>query len=171
MIKNKCVVLIDGSNNSQACKMAGIQLDWSRVRQDLTDNYGVFRFNYYTAVWADNDNRIAIQPLIDWLSFNGYTVVSKPAKEQVRDDGTTRIKGNMDMEIAVDALSIAPFISHVMLFSGDGDFAYLINALKQQGIHVTVVSTVEGKILANDLRRISDDFLDLKEQVVWHNDG
>ena len=84
----------------------------------------------------------SIRPLIDWLDYNGYTVVTKATKEFVDQTGRRKVKGNMDIELAVDAMEIAGTIDHMVLFSGDGDFRSLVEAVQRRGVRVTVVSTI-----------------------------
>ncbi len=109
--------------------------------------------------------RGALRPLIDWLDYNGFTVVKKPAREQFDAQGKRRIKGNMDVDMAVDILELAPRLDHVVLFSGDGDFRRLVEAVQRKGARVTVVSTLRASqpVLADELRRQADQFVDLAD--------
>jgi uncharacterized LabA/DUF88 family protein len=106
-----------------------------------------------------------VKPLVDWLDYNGFTVVTKPVKRFTDAQGQSRIKGNMDIEIAVDMLELAPRLDHVVLFSGDGDFRRLVQAVQAQGVRVTVISTTRTQPphIADDLRRQADAFLDLND--------
>ena len=167
----RAAVFIDGANNSQVCKSLRMQLDWSVVRNDMFNQFNAIRLYYYTALLTNEAGTIDIMPLVDWLEFNGYTVVTKAAKTHIRDDGTTRVKGDMDMEIAVDAIRLAPRIDHVILFSGDGDFCYLVHALKQLGVYVTVVSSKHTNILSSDLERSADNFIDLHDKQAWYKNN
>jgi uncharacterized LabA/DUF88 family protein len=105
--------------------------------------------------------------LIDWLDYNGYRVVTKPTKEFVDSAGRRKVKGNMDIELAIDALELAPYIDHMILFSGDGDFRSLIEALQRRGVRVTVVSTIatQPPMVADELRRQADEFLDITQLI------
>jgi uncharacterized LabA/DUF88 family protein len=105
----------------------------------------------------------SIRPLIDWLDYNGYRVVTKPVKEFTDSAGRRKIKGNMDIELAIDALELAPYIDHMVLFSGDGDFRSLVEAIQRRGVRVSVVSTIQTQpaMIADDLRRQADEFVDL----------
>ena len=76
----------------------------------------LLRAFYYTAVIEDQEYS-SIRPLIDWLDYNGYTVVTKATKEFVDQTGRRKVKGNMDIELAVDAMEIAGSIDHMVLFS------------------------------------------------------
>src|SRR5690606_2994710 len=105
----------------------------------------------------------SIRPLIDWLDYNGYKVVTKPAKEFTDSAGRRKIKGNMDIELAIDALSLTDIVDHYVVFSGDGDFRTLVDALQRKGRKVSVVSTIQSQppMIADDLRRQADNFIDL----------
>src|SRR4029450_5002943 len=118
----------------------------------------------YPAVIEDQEFS-SIRPLIDWLDYNGYTVVTKPTKEFVDQTGRRKIKGNMDIELAVDAMELAGHIDHMVLFSGDGDFRSLVEAVQRRGVRVSVVSTTSTQppMIADELRRQADIFLDIVE--------
>jgi uncharacterized LabA/DUF88 family protein len=105
--------------------------------------------------------------LIDWLDYNGYAVVTKPAKEFVDSLGRRKVKGNMDIELAVDAMEMAGTIDHIVLFSGDGDFRSLVEAVQRRGVRVSVVSTIttQPPMVADELRRQADEFIDLVQLV------
>lgn len=117
---------------------------------------------YYTALIEDQEYS-PIKPLVDWLDYNGYSMVTKPTREFKDDQGRKKIKGNMDIELAVDMMEIAERVDHILLFSGDGDFRKLIEAVQRKGARVTVVSTIKSNppMVADDLRRQADHFLDL----------
>ena len=120
---------------------------------------------YYTAMIEDQEHYSSIRPLVDWLDYNGYTVVTKATKEFVEQTGRRKIKGNMDIELAVDAMEIAPFIDQMVLFSGDGDFRSLVEAVQRRGVRVVVVSTISTQppMVADELRRQADQFVDIIE--------
>ena len=104
-------------------------------------------------------------PLIDWLDYNGYTVVTKATKEFIDASGRRKVKGNMDIELAVDAMELAEHVDQIVLFSGDGDFRSLVEAVQRRGVRVTVVSTISSQppMIADELRRQADVFTDLTE--------
>ncbi|HEX2217052.1 MAG TPA: NYN domain-containing protein, partial [Xanthobacteraceae bacterium] len=124
----------------------------------------LMRAFYYTAL-TDEQEYSPIRPLVDWLDYNGYTVVTKATKEFVDQTGRRKVKGNMDIELAVDAMEIAEHIDQMVLFSGDGDFRSLVEAMQRRGVRVTVVSTVSTQppMVADELRRQADVFLDIVE--------
>lgn len=153
----RTVVLIDGANIYHAVKSLGFQIDWKRLRNHFSEKMDVLRFFYYTAVAKGEDWMFR---LADWLQFNGYTVRSKPAKARGES-----WKGNMDVEIAVDALALADRYDHAILFSGDGDLRCLVEALQWKGIKVTVCHTQKGgeQAPAPELIKQADEFIDLAD--------
>ncbi|MFZ1078269.1 MAG: NYN domain-containing protein, partial [Methylovirgula sp.] len=122
----------------------------------------LIRAFYYTALVEDQEYS-SIRPLIDWLDYNGYSVVTKPTKEFVDSLGRRKVKGNMDIELAVDAMEMAEHLDHIVLFSGDGDFRSLVEAVQRKGVRVSVVSTntTQPSMVADELRRQADEFIDL----------
>ena len=119
---------------------------------------------YYTAI-IENDDYSPIRPLVDWLNYNGYQVISKPAKSYTDRDGRHRIKGNMDIEIAVDMVEMAEHVDHIVLCSGDGDFRAAVETCQRKGTRVTVISSMRTKpsMLADDLRRQANDVIELSD--------
>jgi uncharacterized LabA/DUF88 family protein len=155
-------LFIDGSNLYSAAKNLGFEIDYRKLRHFFEAGSWMVRAYYYTAIAEDQDYS-PVRPLADWLDYNGYTLVSKPAKEYVDAMGRRRIRGNMDVEITVDALEMADRLDHVILISGDGDFRAMVAALQRKGVRVTVVSTIRTSppMIADELRRQADEFLDL----------
>src|SRR3712207_4736363 len=126
----------------------------------------ILRAFYYTALVEDQEYS-SIRPLIDWLDYNGYRVVTKPTKEFTDSTGRRKVKGNMDIELAIDALELSPHIDHMILFSGDGDFRSLVEAMQRRGVRVSVVSTVttQPPMVADELRRQADEFIALAHLI------
>lgn len=164
----KTAIFIDGANNHAASKALGFDVGFDRLLSFFNKDKSLLRAFYYTAILPVRDGEDTLRPLTDWLDYNGYTVVKKLAKTFVdSQSGLTKVKGNMDMELAVDALLMAEHVDHIILFSGDGDFAYLVKALQQKGVRVTVVSTLcedvrSPPMVADELRRAADFFIDLQ---------
>jgi uncharacterized LabA/DUF88 family protein len=162
-IKNdRTALFIDGSNLYAAARALNFDIDYKRLLAEFRSQTRIVRAFYYTALVEDQEYS-PIRPLVDWLDYNGYTMVTKPTKEFTDATGRRKIKGNMDIEIAVDALEMAEHLDHIVLFSGDGDFRRLVEALQRKGVRVTVVSTVKSQppMIADELRRQADDFLEL----------
>jgi uncharacterized LabA/DUF88 family protein len=171
----KIALFIDGANLYNATKSLGFEIDYKRLLQEFQSRGKLVRAYYYTAMIEDQEFS-ALKPLIDWLDYNGFTVVTKPTKEFVDQTGRRKLKGNMDIELAVDAMELAPYIDQMVLFSGDGDFRSLIEAVQRRGVRVTVVSTIACKpaMLADELRRQCDQFTDLielKSKIARDNSG
>jgi uncharacterized LabA/DUF88 family protein len=160
--REKIALFIDGSNLYATSKALGFDIDYKRLLQEFNARGYLLRAYYYTAL-AEDQEYSSIRPLIDWLDYNGYTVVTKPTKEFVDATGRRKIKGNMDIELAVDVMEMADSVDHFVLFSGDGDFRSLVEAVQRKGRKVTVVSTLVSQppMIADELRRQADHFIDL----------
>ncbi len=160
----KIALFIDGSNLYAAAKGLGFDIDYKNLLQLFSDSGKLIRAFYYTAIMEDQDYS-PIRPLVDWLDYNGYTMITKPAKSFTDTNGRRKIKGNMDMELAVDMLEMADRLDHAVLFSGDGDFRSLVEAVQRKGTRVTVVSTFRSSppMVADELRRQADHFIELQD--------
>jgi uncharacterized LabA/DUF88 family protein len=163
MTKDERIALfIDGPNLYATAQALGFDVDYKRLLLEFKSRGYLVRAFYYTAVIEDQEYS-SIRPLVDWLDYNGYTVVTKPTKEFIDQTGRRKIKGNMDIEIAVDAMGLAPHIDQMVLFSGDGNFRSLVEAVQRRGVRVVVVSTMQPSMVAAELRRQADQFIDLKD--------
>jgi uncharacterized LabA/DUF88 family protein len=160
--REKIALFIDGANLYAAAKSLGFDIDYRRLLTEFQSKGYLLRAYYYTAL-AEDQEYSSIRPLIDWLDYNGYTVVTKPTKEFVDASGRRKIKGNMDIELAVHVMEMAETIDHIVLFSGDGDFRSLVEAVQRKGRKVTVISTLSTQppMIADELRRQADHFVDL----------
>jgi uncharacterized LabA/DUF88 family protein len=160
----RIALFIDGANLYATSKTLGFDIDYRRLLKEYNTRGYLVRAFYYTALIEDQEYS-SIRPLIDWLDYNGYSVVTKPVKEFTDAMGRRKVKGNMDIELAIDAMELAPFIDHMVLFSGDGDFRSLVEAMQRKGVRVTVISTIatQPPMVADDLRRQADVFLDLAD--------
>ncbi|MFO1189684.1 MAG: NYN domain-containing protein [Alphaproteobacteria bacterium] len=160
----RLALFIDGANLYAATRTLGFDIDFKRLRDLFASRGRLIRALYYTALIEDQDYS-PLRPLVDWLEYNGYAIVTKPAKEFVDGAGRRKVKGNMDIELAIDVLELAPALDHVILFSGDGDFRRLIEAVQRRGVRVTVVSTLRTQppMVADELRRQADTFIDLQD--------
>lgn len=160
----RLALFIDGSNLYAAAKALGFDIDYKLLRQEFARRGKLLRAFYYTAL-LESDEYSPIRPLVDWLHYNGFNMVTKPAKEYIDSQGRRKVKGNMDIELTVDAMELAPHVDHVVLFSGDGDFRPLIAALQRNGVRVSVVSTIRSQppMISDELRRQADNFIELDE--------
>src|ERR1700724_2196964 len=161
---NKIALFIDGANLYATAKTLGFDIDYKRLLKEFQSRGTLVRAFYYTAIIEDQEYS-SIRPLIDWLDYNGYTVVTKATKEFIDASGRRKVKGNMDIELAVDAMELAEHVDQIVLFSGDGNFRSLVEAVQRRGVRVTVVSTISSQppIIADELRRQADEFTDLTE--------
>ncbi|TDL75005.1 NYN domain-containing protein [Palleronia sediminis] len=160
----RLALFIDGSNLYAAARNLNFDIDYKLLREEFMRRGKLLRAFYYTAL-LENEEYSPIRPLVDWLNYNGYTLVTKPAKEYTDSQGRRRVKGNMDIELSVDAMELAPRIDHAVLFSGDGDFRPLVEALQRAGVRVSVVSTIRSQppMIADELRRQADNFIELDD--------
>jgi len=160
----RIALFIDGANLYATAKSLGFDIDYKRLLALFRQKGQLVRALYYTAL-AEDQEYSSIRPLIDWLDYNGYTVVTKPTKEFTDSLGRRKVKGNMDIELTVDALRLADSLHHVVLFSGDGSFRSLVAALQEKGRRVSVVSTLQTQppMVADELRRQADQFIDLAD--------
>lgn len=160
--QEKTALFIDGSNLYAAAKSLDFDIDYKKLLKYFASKGKLVRAFYYTALVEDQEYS-PIRPLVDWLDYNGFTMVTKPTKEFTDNLGRRKIKGNMDIELAIDVMQMAPHLDHIVIFSGDGDFRRLVEAVQRKGVRVTVVSTVKSQppMIADELRRQADHFLEL----------
>ena len=162
--QERIALFIDGSNLYAAARALGFDIDYRRLLEVFSDKGKLLRAFYYTALIEDQEYS-PIRPLVDWLDYNGYTMVTKPTKEFTDDAGRRKIKGNMDIELAIDLMEMAEHLDHAIIFSGDGDFRRLVDAVQRKGLRVSVVSTVRSQppMIADELRRQADNFIELDD--------
>jgi len=158
----RIAVFIDGVNLYATAKALAFDIGYKRLLRHFEQQGQLVRAYYYT-VLTEDDAYFSIRPLIDWLDYNGYAVVTKATKELVDSLGRRKVKGNMNMELAVNAMETAGHIDHMVLFSGDGDFRSLVAAIQRKGVRVSVISTITTRppMIADELRRQADEFIDL----------
>ena len=157
-------LFIDGSNLYAAARALGFDIDYKKLLDVFRKNSQLIRAFYYTALIEDQEYS-PIRPLVDWLDYNGYTMVTKPTKEFTDATGRRKLKGNMDIELAIDVMEMAEHLDHIVIFSGDGDFRRLVDAVQRKGVRVTVVSTVRSNppMVADELLRQCDTFMELQD--------
>lgn len=160
--EERLAVFIDGANLYAAAKALEFEIDYRQLLDWMGDRSRLVRAFYYTALFEDQDYS-PIRPLVDWLDYNGYTIVTKPVKEFTDQHGRRKVKGNMDIELAIDMMEIASNVDHIVLFSGDGDFRRLVESVQRKGVRVSVVSTIKTQpaMMSDELRRQADHFIDL----------
>ncbi|HUZ74854.1 MAG TPA: NYN domain-containing protein [Stellaceae bacterium] len=172
--EDRVALFIDGSNLYAAARALAFDIDYKRLLDLFGSKGRLIRAFYYTALLEDQEYS-PIRPLVDWLDYNGYTMVTKPTKEFTDATGRRKIKGNMDIELAIDVMEMAPHLDHIVLFSGDGDFRRLVEAVQRKGVRVSVVSTIRSQppMVADELRRQADCFVELQElapQIMRHRE-
>jgi len=162
--QERIALFVDGSNLYAAARALGFDIDYRRLLEVFTDKGKLLRAFYYTALIEDQEYS-PIRPLVDWLDYNGYTMVTKPTKEFTDDAGRRKLKGNMDIELAIDLMEMAEHLDHAIIFSGDGDFRRLVDSVQRKGLRVSVVSTVRSQppMIADELRRQADNFIELDD--------
>ena len=160
--REKIALFIDGANLYATSKTLGFDIDYRKLLKAFQKRGYLLRAYYYTALIEDQEYS-SIRPLIDWLDYNGYRVITKNAREFIDVAGRRKVKGNMDIELAVDAMELADTVDHFVIFSGDGDFRSLVEALQRRGRKVSVVSTLttQPAMISDELRRQADHFIDL----------
>src|SRR3954465_3908015 len=162
--EERIAMFIDGANLYAAARALGFDIDYKRLLDLFASKGRLVRAFYYTALVEDQEYS-PIRPLVDWLDYNGCTMVTKPTKEFTDASGRRKIKGNMDIELAIDVMEMAEHVDHILLFSGDGDFRRLVEAVQRRGVRVSVVSTVRSQppMVADELRRQADVFVELED--------
>tara|TARA_R110002072_G_scaffold49863_31_gene135100 strand:- start:11145 stop:11798 length:654 start_codon:yes stop_codon:yes gene_type:complete len=162
--EERIALFIDGSNLYATARALGFDIDYKKLYNLFANQCRLIRAFYYTALVEDQEYS-PIRPLVDWLDYNGFAMVTKPTKEFTDSTGRRKIKGNMDIELAIDMMEISDRIDHVVLFSGDGDFRRLLEAVQRKGVRCTVISSIRSQppMIADELRRQADNFIDLME--------
>jgi uncharacterized LabA/DUF88 family protein len=160
----RIALFIDGYNLQATARILGFDIDYRRLLKEFGARGTLLRAFFYISIIEDLEHS-SIRPLIDWLDYNGFTVVTKAAREFTDASGRRKVKGNMDIELAIDAMELAGHVDQIVLFSGDGDFRPLVEAVQRRGAFVTVVSTISSQspMIADELRRQADAFIDLAE--------
>lgn len=163
-VGERTALFVDGANLFSAARNLGFEIDYKALLEFFNQETTVLRAYYYTAL-LENEDFTPLKPLTDWLAYNGYMLVTKPAKEFTDASGRRRVKGNMDVELAIDMLSLAPRLDHAVLFSGDSDFRALVEAVQRLGVRVTVISSLKTSppMISDELRRQADKFVELQE--------
>jgi uncharacterized LabA/DUF88 family protein len=159
----RLALFIDGQNLHYATKNLGFGIDFKRLLFEFQKRGTIVRSYYYATISENADH--SVRSLVDWLDYNGFTVLAKPTKEFDDAEGRRKTKRNIGVELAVDALEVSDRIDHIVLFSGDGDLRALVETVQRRGVRVTVVSTIRTRppMVADELRRQADSFLELDD--------
>ena len=162
----KTAFFIDGANLYKSARSLGFDIDYKVLLKKSRNECALVRASYYTVIQEDRDQEYSpLRPLVDWLDYNGFRMVTKPAREFCDANGRRHFRGSTDVELSVDMLTLAPHIDHAIIFSGNGDFRRAIEAVQDLGVRVSVVSTIKTSppMASDDLRRQADTFIDLAE--------
>lgn len=166
-VRERVAFFIDGANFYQTARALNIDIDYRRMLTEFVGDAFLVRAHYYTAL-AEDQEFSSLRPLIDWLDYNGFRVTTKPMREFTDSQGQRRrVRPSLDVDLAVDALELCPEVNHIVLFSGDGNYRPLVEALQRRGRKVTVVSSLQTtpSMISDELRRQADHFLDLANLV------
>ena len=158
----KLALFVDGLSLHHTAKALNFSIDFKKLLVEFRTRGVLVRAYYYTIIAEEFQTT---RPLIDWLDYNGFTVRTHPVKEFDDAEGRRKFKRNIGIELVVDAVEIAKHVDHIVLFSGDGSFCPLVEALQRLGLRVTVVSSMRTKpmTVADELRRQADAFLELDD--------
>jgi uncharacterized LabA/DUF88 family protein len=158
----KVALLIDGAQLSAAATRLAFEVDYQRLLKEFQTRGTLLRANYYRSI-ADDREYSSLRPLMDWLDFNGYSVVTKAIKEVTEGGRHRTSRSSINVELAADAIELSKHVDEIVLFSGDGHLRPLVEVLQRRGVRVTVVSTISGQrpIIADELRKQADEFIDL----------
>jgi len=161
---DRLAIFIDGWNTHTTVRALGFDIDFRLLREEFARRGKLVRAAYYTAL-SENDERSPVRSLVDWLTYNGFTVITRPGSEFTDSSGRRRFRCSMDLHIAVDAMVMAGVVDHVALFSGNGDFRPLVAMLQRKGVRVSVVSSIRSQppMIADELRRQADNFVEIDE--------
>jgi uncharacterized LabA/DUF88 family protein len=165
----RTALFIDGADLDATCKALGFHVDFKKVLELFRSTTRLIRATYY-ALYSEQQEYSPVRPLVDWLGYNGYMTMSKPAKEISDSVGRHYVANSIAVELTIDALQLAPALDHVVLFSGSADFRSLLAALQKSGRRVTVISSRKAaeRSVSDELRRQCDQFVeldDLRDQI------
>lgn len=152
--RGRVAVFIDGNNLFHAARFHNIDIDYNKLLRVLLGDGRLLRAFFYTGVDVGAERQ---QGFLLWMRRNGFRVVQKELKTFY--DGTR--KANLDVEIAVDMLSLAGRYDTAVLVSGDEDFVYAVNAVAYKGCRVEIAGFRSNT--APKLIDVADYFIDLGE--------
>lgn len=162
--EERIAIFVDGANFYTTCKTLDFDVDYKKMLQLFQEKGRLVGARYYTAI-LEHEDYSPIRPLVDWLNYNGYQVITKPAKSYTDREGRSKIKGNMDVELALDMVELAEHVDHIILCSGDGDFRAAVEVCQRKGTRVSVLSSMRTKpsMLADELRRQANHVIELSD--------
>lgn len=152
--RGRVAVFIDGNNLFHAARFHNIDIDYNKLLRVLLGDGRLLRAFFYTGVDVGAERQ---QGFLLWMRRNGFRVIQKELKTFY--DGSR--KANLDVEIAVDMLSLAGRYDTAVLVSGDEDFVYAVNAVAYKGCRVEIAGFRSNT--APKLIDVADYFIDLGE--------
>ena len=152
-------VFVDSANVELALDRSKRRLDWGKVLNTLTKGRRLVRAIAYSPVHEDVNVSMESQRFVEPFLGNGYKVITKPLKRF--SDGT--VKANVDIELAIDLLTMSDRLDIACIVSGDGDFQPLVEAVQSRGVRVEVASV--GNAIASHLRKAADDYISLDKML------
>lgn len=160
----RVALFIDGTNLYASSKSLDFDIDYKSLLKWFSSKSRLVRAFYYTALLEEQEYS-PIRPLVDWLDYNGFTMVTKPAREYTDNQGRKKIKSGIDVELAIDMMDMAEKVDHIVLFSGDGDLRRLVETVQNKGVRVSVVGSIETSpvMISDELRRQADFFIELDD--------
>lgn len=164
-MRERVAFFIDGANFYQTARSLNVDIDYRRVLSSFVGDAYLLRANYYTAL-ADDQEFSSLRPLMDWLDYNGFHITTKPMREFTDNSGQRRrVRPSLEVDLTVDAMTLCDEVNHVVLFTGDGAYRPLVEALQKRGRKVSVISSLKTNpsMISDDLRRQADHFLDLAD--------
>lgn len=165
---DRTALFIDGASLHHAARNLGFEVDFRSLRTLFEENTD-FQRAYYYAAMPETDDYSPLKPLTDWLAYNGYYLITKPAREFTDGTGRRRVKGNMDVELTADLLLQAPRLDHAVIISGDSDLRRAVEAAQGLGTRVSVISSLRTSppMIGDDLRRQTDTFIELADVAYY----
>ncbi|MCD6310374.1 MAG: NYN domain-containing protein [Candidatus Eremiobacteraeota bacterium] len=185
----RVAIFIDGWNFKYATfDSFGLKVDYIKLLKYLTRNAILLRAYYYTGEWDDaaishfirlseppdpelkkkelEEGRDADRKFLRFLDRNGYKVIRKPLRVHKDAEGEVKLKADLDLEIAIDMLTLTDRCEKQILVSGDSDFVPLVNAVAERGVRVVVISTQHEDAFRNAHYRASDQLLDAADEFI-----
>lgn len=159
--KDRIALFIDAGNLAYMTTALQMKIDFVAFRNYFLRIGDPVFCGYYTAVEEEEDGNRRLQPLIDFLSDHGYSLITKPTKAYRQVDGRVKVKGNMDTEITYDMAVMCEYVDRLILVTGDGDFAYPVSKIVHKCTPVDVVASRQAGMLSGDLRKAASRVIDL----------
>lgn len=158
-------LFIDGYSLYQTVRAMDLRIDYKALRDLFASKGRLNRVQYFATVNDhDPDEFNPQRKTFDWLQYNGFDVQTIQTRSFTGSDGEIQYRGNASVLMTCYALKHAEHLDHVVILTGNADFAPLITALQERGTRVTMVSTIKnGSLCSDQLRRSADDFIDLED--------